>query len=97
LRFYHEYFKPTGEIKIEKIRRRWRILFQGTEFFVNVDEVTEPGLGFFVEIKSRTWSRRDAEHKASIAIDLMHFLGASPDEALREDYIEMVRGLNRPV
>lgn len=95
LRFYHEYFKPTGQITIEKMRRRWRVLFQGTEFFINVDEVVNPALGYFVEVKSRTWSRRDAEHKASVAVELLNFLGASPDEALKEDYIEIVRGADR--
>lgn len=93
LRFYHEYFKPSGETTIEKSRHRWRILFQGTEFFVNVDEVIQPGLGFFVEIKSRTWSRRDAEHKATVATELLQFLGASPNETVQEDYIELVQGI----
>jgi 5-methylthioadenosine/S-adenosylhomocysteine deaminase len=64
LRFYREYFKPSTERTIEKYRLRWRVLFHGIEFFVNLDHVTQPALGYFLEIKSRTWSRRDAEHKA---------------------------------
>ena len=41
-------------------------------------------------MKSRTWSRRDAEHKALAARALIEFLGASPDMAVRHDYLEMV-------
>jgi 5-methylthioadenosine/S-adenosylhomocysteine deaminase len=89
LRFYREYFKPTREVEVEKDRKRWRVLFQGTEFFINLDQVNKPGLGYFLEIKSRTWSRRDAEHKAEIAINLMHFLGASEMETVTQDYLEL--------
>jgi 5-methylthioadenosine/S-adenosylhomocysteine deaminase len=92
LRFYREYFKPVGETPIEKDRRRWRVLFRGTEFFINLDRVDEPYLGYFVEIKSRTWSRRDAEHKAQLAAELMEFLGASPAEAVTEDYLQLIQG-----
>jgi 5-methylthioadenosine/S-adenosylhomocysteine deaminase len=91
LRFYREYFNPSGETVIEKDRLRWRILFQGTEFYINLDKVNEPDLGYFLEVKSRTWSRRDAEHKAQIAIDLLQFLGASPQESVAEDYIKIVQ------
>lgn len=90
-RFYHEYFKPTSEFTIEKIRRRWRVLFQGTEFYINIDQMVEPDLGSFAEIKSRTWSKIDAENKARTSLDLLQFLGASPEEALQEDYIELIQ------
>jgi 5-methylthioadenosine/S-adenosylhomocysteine deaminase len=39
LRFYREYFNPLGEKTIQKDRLRWRILFRGTEFFINLDTV----------------------------------------------------------
>lgn len=90
LRFYREYFTPSSEIDIEKDRRRWRVLFQGTEFFINLDRVDKPALGYFLEVKSRTWSRRDAEHKAQIATELIQFLGASSVGTVTEDYIEIV-------
>lgn len=91
LRFYREYFKPTDETTIEKDRLRWRVLFQGIEFYINLDHVIQPDLGYFLEIKSRTWSRLDAENKAEMTSGLMKFLGASPEEAVREDYIEIIR------
>lgn len=93
-RFYNEYFKPIAEFTIEKIRLRWRVLYQGTEFYINLDQVVDPDLGSFAEIKSRTWSRIDAEHKARIAIDLLQFLGATPDEAMKEDYIDLIQKEN---
>ncbi|GAB4499364.1 MAG: amidohydrolase family protein [Anaerolineales bacterium] len=91
LRFYREYFKPTTETEIEKDRRRWRVLFKGTEFYINLDEIRKPALGHFVEIKSRTWSRRDAEHKAALAAELLRFLGANPEEATTQDYIQALQ------
>jgi 5-methylthioadenosine/S-adenosylhomocysteine deaminase len=90
LRFYREYFKPTEETFIEKDRLRWRALFHGTEFYINLDRIEQPDLGYFLEVKSRTWSRRDADHKAEVATDLLAFLGASPEETVTQDYIEIV-------
>jgi 5-methylthioadenosine/S-adenosylhomocysteine deaminase len=90
LRFYREYFKPKSEIAIEKDRQRWLIKYKDTEFFVNLDQMIEPQLGYFLEIKSRTWSRRDAEHKAQLTSELIALLGASGGEAVTEDYIDIV-------
>jgi 5-methylthioadenosine/S-adenosylhomocysteine deaminase len=90
LRFYREYFKPTAESAIEKDRLRWRVLFQGTEFYINLDRVTTPELGTFLEVKSRTWSQKDAEHKALITTELIKFLGAPSEESVAQDYIEIV-------
>jgi 5-methylthioadenosine/S-adenosylhomocysteine deaminase len=89
LRFYREYFKPTREVFIQKDRRRWRVLFRGTEFYLNLDRVEQPDLGYFIEAKSRTWSRRDAEHKAELARELIACLGATPADAVAEDYVEI--------
>lgn len=90
LRFYREYFKPTNEIFVQKDRLRWRVLYKGTEFFINLDQVKEPDLGYFLEVKSRTWSKRDAEHKAELGTQLLHDLGASPDKTVTQDYIEII-------
>ena len=72
------------------------MLFQGTEFYINLDKVEEPDLGYFLEVKSRTWSRRDAEHKANLATDLLKFLGVSPQENIAEDYVELVENPTDP-
>jgi len=94
LRFYREYFKPSGEMTIEKERLRWRVIFQGTEFYINLDRVTKPDLGCFLEVKSRTWSRKDADHKAQVALELVQNLGASMEAAEPEDYYEAAQKAN---
>ncbi len=91
LRFYREYFKPKSEIVIEKDRLRWLITYKDTEFFVNLDQMREPQLGYYLEIKSRTWSRKDADHKAHLASELLSVLDASSGETVTEEYIDIVR------
>jgi 5-methylthioadenosine/S-adenosylhomocysteine deaminase len=90
LRFYREYFKPCHETNIEKDRLRWRVLYHGTEFYINLDRMIQPELGFFLEVKSRTWSRTDADHKASHTTNLIHCLGVSTEDTVAQDYIELV-------
>jgi 5-methylthioadenosine/S-adenosylhomocysteine deaminase len=90
LRFYREYFKPEREVSVEKNRLRWHIKYKNTEFFVNLDEVKQPGMGHFLEIKSRTWSRKDAERKAELASELLELLGAADAEVMTRDYIEVL-------
>jgi len=90
LRFYREYFKPQSEQAVEKERLRWLVLFAGKEFFVNLDQFEQPAIGNFVEIKSRTWSRKDAEEKATVVVELLRILGASPEAVVAEDYVEML-------
>jgi 5-methylthioadenosine/S-adenosylhomocysteine deaminase len=91
LRFYREYFKPTKEVVVEKDRLRWHISYKDTEFFLNLDEMTQPAMGHYLEIKSRTWSRKDAEHKAALANELMDLLGVADGETMTMDYIDAVR------
>jgi 5-methylthioadenosine/S-adenosylhomocysteine deaminase len=90
LRFYREYFIPCQETFIEKDRLRWRVIFRDTTFYINVDRMDQPDIGTFLEIKSRTWSLRDAEHKAELTRDLIETLGASPEKIVREDYIRFL-------
>ncbi len=90
LRFYREYFKPDHEILIEKERKRWRIIFHDTTFYVNLDKVKKPDLGYFLEVKSRTWSRLDGEHKSALVAELITYLGGKPEETVSEDYVRIV-------
>ena len=91
LRFYREYFQPVKEFTLEKDRLRWKIKFEDTEFFINIDRFTEPPLGAFLEVKSRTWSRRDAEHKAALVSRLLEKLGIGTEKAIEKDYIALVQ------
>jgi len=90
-RFYREYFKPQIEKEIEKDRVRYLVHFQGEDFFINIDKVTKPDLGAFLEIKSRTWSRQDAENKSILISELARTLDLDLSDTIAEDYIDMVR------
>ena len=90
-RFYREYFKPKHETEIEKDRLRYLVRFHGTEFYVNLDTMVVPDLGSYLEIKSRTWSRRDAEAKSMMISDLLEYLEAPSNESQKGDYIKMVK------
>jgi len=89
-RFYREYFKPTQEVLIEKDRLRWHIEYKDTEFFINLDRVKKPDMGTFLEVKSRTWSRRDADLKAKLVNELLNLLGVGGAEVVTQDYIEIL-------
>jgi 5-methylthioadenosine/S-adenosylhomocysteine deaminase len=89
-RFYREYFKPRQEISIEKDRLRWHIKYKETEFFVNLDHMKKPEMGYFLEVKSRTWSRKDADLKAELVNELLNLLGVGEAETVTQDYIEML-------
>jgi 5-methylthioadenosine/S-adenosylhomocysteine deaminase len=90
LRFYREYFDPSGETFIEKDRQRWKICFHDIEFYINVDRMDEPALGTFLEVKSRTWSLEDAEKKAQVADNLLRLLGTPPQKSETLDYVQIV-------
>jgi 5-methylthioadenosine/S-adenosylhomocysteine deaminase len=93
LRFYREYFTPKTEAVIEKDRLRWFIKYKDTEFYVNLDNAITPPLGYFLEIKSRTWSRKDADNKSHMLNELLELLGAAEGETVMEDYIDLVEHL----
>jgi 5-methylthioadenosine/S-adenosylhomocysteine deaminase len=89
-RFYREYFKPAREREVEKDRHRWLVAFRGVQFYVHLDHLVTPHAGaYFLEVKSRTWSRRDAQDKAAIITELLARLGARADEATEEGYVEL--------
>jgi 5-methylthioadenosine/S-adenosylhomocysteine deaminase len=89
-RFYREYFRPAAERIVEKDRRRWLVAFRGVEFYVHLDRLMVPAHeGFFVEVKSRTWSRRDARDKAAAISDLLALFGTRPDDTISDGYADL--------
>lgn len=93
LRFYREYFAPAQELEVSKDRLRWHILYQDTDFAVNLDQLLNPKLpGYFLEIKSRTWSRTDAERKAGLITEMLQQIGVDPNTAERQEYAEIAMG-----
>jgi 5-methylthioadenosine/S-adenosylhomocysteine deaminase len=92
-RFYREYFRPAAEHVVEKERRRWLIAYRGVEFHVHLDRLITPSRdGYFLEIKSRTWSRRDAVDKAEHITRLLELFGTRPDDTLPDGYVEFATG-----
>jgi 5-methylthioadenosine/S-adenosylhomocysteine deaminase len=89
LRFYREYFKPNHEMLIDKDRLRWLVRYKDEEFFINLDRLDTPDLGTFLEIKSRTWSRQDAEDKAQWTTELITLLSGSLENTVTKDYVEL--------
>lgn len=90
LRFYREYFKPAVEVAVHKERQRYRIRYGGTDFAINLDRPLKPELpGAFLEIKSRTWSRQDAERKAELIGDLLELFQVQEQELVKQEYVEL--------
>jgi len=88
-RFYREYFRPAAEHVVEKERHRWLVAYRGVEFYVHLDRLMAPPAdGYFVEVKSRTWSRRDARDKAAVIAQLLALFGARPDDTITDGYAD---------
>lgn len=92
-RFYREYFRPCAEHVVEKDRLRWLVAYRGVEFYVHLDRLrVPPDDGWFIEVKSRTWSRRDARDKADVISELLALFGASPDDTIADGYVALAEG-----
>lgn len=88
LRFYREYFQSEMEHNITKERRRWHLVYKGLRLYLNLDQLTEPEHeGYYMEIKSRTWSRRDAEEKANAISELLTYLEIEEAALIKEEYV----------
>ncbi|HET7089243.1 MAG TPA: amidohydrolase family protein, partial [Anaerolineae bacterium] len=88
-RFYREYFRPIEEREVQKERRRWHIRYKNTELAVNLDRLTLPERpGWYLEIKSLTWSPRDAETKAELIRELLEQLGLYAQWVTRSEYVD---------
>lgn len=92
LRFYREYFQPAREVEVVKERRRYHFWYKDTDFALNIDRLTQPAMpGYYLEIKSRTWSRRDAEEKARMVGELLELFGIEAKQALAQDYFDLAQ------
>ncbi|MDZ4670449.1 MAG: amidohydrolase family protein [Phototrophicales bacterium] len=90
LRFYREYFQAATVVNLSKDRRRWRILYQDVVYFINLDRMLDTDSNeMFLEIKSRTWSLSDAEHKADGIQRMLSVLGIAPEDFVYKDYLEI--------
>jgi 5-methylthioadenosine/S-adenosylhomocysteine deaminase len=90
LRFYQEYFQDAARQELVKERRRWHLEYKGVLFFLNIDRVLTPALpNIFIELKTRTWSAKDAENKAKMILEMLDILRINPADIVRADYLEM--------
>jgi 5-methylthioadenosine/S-adenosylhomocysteine deaminase len=88
VRFYREYFQAHSEMAIVKERRRWHIDFRGLRLYVNLDQLVDPlREGYYLELKSRTWSLKDAENKAQAITELLDFIGIKKTSLIKDEYI----------
>ncbi len=92
LRFYREYFQAQSEHTVIKERRRWHISYKDKLFYINLDRLTEPEqAGFYLEIKSRTWSLKDAEEKAHLILEMLDSLHVDPADIVLEEYVTLAK------
>ena len=91
LRFYREYFQALKECEVHKDRMRWHVLYKGVLFYVNLDQMILPEAPEqYIEIKSRTWSLRDAEYKAGLTSEILNDVLGIPAEArVRMEYVDL--------
>jgi len=91
LRFYREYFQPDGEHQVIKRRQRYHIIYKETDFAINLDHIQASAEDrYYLEIKSRTWSARDAEHKAELIGELLDFFDVRTEDLLKLEYVDFV-------
>ncbi len=88
LRFYKEYFQPARVVEITKHRRRYRVIYRDLEFAINLDRTESPA-GAYLEIKSRTWSSRDALRKAELISELLEVLGVPSSAIIHGEYVDI--------
>jgi 5-methylthioadenosine/S-adenosylhomocysteine deaminase len=89
-RFYREYFQPDKVVDLEKRRRRWRIFYKDHDFAINLDTLlggADPGP--YLEIKTRTWSSRDAADRAALIGELLALAGLDDSALVKQEYVEM--------
>lgn len=90
VRFYREYFQPDEVIERQKRRRRWRILYKEHDFAINFDTlIGQSDPGPYLEIKSRTWSRRDADERAMLIGELLAVADVAESALVKQEYVEM--------
>ena len=92
LRFYREYFKPKHCVEVHKKRRRLHIRFGDTDFALNFDSIQKPQLDqSYLEIKSRTWSKQDAERKATLIGELLKLSNIPTETLIKSEYHQLTQ------
>ncbi|HMQ53038.1 MAG TPA: amidohydrolase family protein, partial [Anaerolineae bacterium] len=91
LRFLREYFRPAAEIEVAKRRQRAHIVYKDTDFAINLDHLLDVAdETAYLEIKSRTWSAKDAVHKAELMGELLEKFGVKTEDQFKIEYVDIV-------
>jgi 5-methylthioadenosine/S-adenosylhomocysteine deaminase len=91
LRFYREYFKPIAVREVLKHRQRCHIVYKDTDFAVNLDLLgASNGQDVYLEIKSRTWSAKDAVHKSELIGELLELCGFESHQQFKIEYVDLL-------
>ena len=90
-RFYREYFQPDQVVELEKRRKRWRIIYKDHDFALNLDTLVGGGAdpGPYLEIKTRTWSSRDAAERAGLIGELLALAGLDEHAMVKQEYVDL--------
>lgn len=91
LRFNREYFKPISEQEVVKHRQRCHVTYKETDFDINLDQLDgQSENNVYFEIKSRTWSAKDALYKAELIGELLEMLGFKEEDQFKIEYVDIV-------
>ena len=88
---YSERQAASAEREVEKQRRRAHILYQETDLAINLDQLSSPEPNScYLEIKARTWSAKDALHKAELISELLEKFGIKREDQFTMEYIDLM-------
>lgn len=91
LRFYREYFQPTAEREVVKHRHRCHVAYKDTAFAINLDRLSGSNSNnVYLEIKARTWSAKDATHKAQLINELLELFGVTQGNQFKIEYVDLI-------
>ncbi len=90
LRFYREYFRPEAEREVVKERQRCHVIYKDKDFAINLDKINDSDSpAVYLEIKSRTWSAKDATHKAGLIGELLQKFGFDQQSQFKVEYVDL--------
>ncbi|MCB0191166.1 MAG: amidohydrolase family protein [Anaerolineae bacterium] len=91
LRFNREYYKPVSEREVIKKRHRCHVIYKETDFDINLDHLEgKEDNNVYFEIKSRTWSAKDALYKAELIGELLEKLHFKEEDQFKAEYVDIV-------
>ncbi|GAB4434432.1 MAG: amidohydrolase family protein [Anaerolineae bacterium] len=90
LRFYREYFRPDAEREVTKERQRCHVVYKDRDFAINLDKINGgKSETVYLEIKSRTWSAKDATQKAELMGELLQLFGFGRQSQFKVEYVDL--------